>query len=108
MSQSKFFYSYTDFVNERINFKKVDRIGINRYDSPAALYYKLVFYFTEDSGLLGLNGVFSDDTNRIKNLCGAFYNIQGQIAQISGSCARLKKLPSCSFLFPLITTCRQR
>ena len=48
-------------TNERINFKKVDRVGINRYDSPAALYYKLVFYFTEDSGLLGLNGVFSDD-----------------------------------------------
>jgi hypothetical protein len=64
MSESKFFYSYTDFVNERINFKKVDRVGINRYDSPAALYYKLVFYFTEDSGLLGLNGIyggFSDD-----------------------------------------------
>lgn len=64
MSQSKFFYSYTDFVNERINFKKVDRVGINRYDSPAALYYKLVFYFTEDSGLLGLNGIhsaFSDE-----------------------------------------------
>jgi hypothetical protein len=75
MSESKFFYSYTDFVKERINFKKVDREGINRYDSPAALYYKLVFYFTEDSGLLGLHGVFSDyDTNRIKNICGAFYD----------------------------------
>lgn len=61
---TKFFYSYTNFVNERINFKKVDRKGVNRYDSPAALYYKLVFYFTEDSGLLGLHGVyggFSDD-----------------------------------------------
>lgn len=62
MSESKFFYSYTDFVNERINFKKVDREGINRYDSPAALYYKLVFYFTKDSGLLGLNDVYIDDS----------------------------------------------
>lgn len=68
MSESKFFYSYTDFVNERINFKKVDRVGLNRYDSPAALYYKLVFYFTEDSGLLGLNGVFSDDLKRYISL----------------------------------------
>lgn len=62
MSESKFFYSYTDFVKERINFKKVDREGINRYDSPAALYYKLVFYFTKDSGLLGLNDIYIDDS----------------------------------------------
>ena len=68
MSESKFFYSYTNFVNERINFKKVDRVGINRYDSPAALYYKLVFYFTKDSGLLGLNDVYIDDSiDDIKN-----------------------------------------
>ena len=60
MSENKFFYSYTDFVNERINFKKVDREGINRYDSPSALYYKLVFYFTNDSGLLGLNDIYID------------------------------------------------
>jgi hypothetical protein len=67
MSESKFFYSYTDFVKERINFKKVDREGINRYDSPAALYYKLVFYFTKDSGLLGLNDIYvSDDIDDIK------------------------------------------
>lgn len=62
MSESKFFYSYTDFVKERINFKKVDGEGINRYDSPSALYYKLVFYFTKDSGLLGLNDVYIDDS----------------------------------------------
>lgn len=59
---TKFFYNYTNFVEERINFKKVDRVGINRYDSPAALYYKLVFYFTEDSGLLGLNDIYIDDS----------------------------------------------
>lgn len=64
-NSTKFFYSYTDFVNERNNFKIVDRTGLNRYDSPAALYYKLVFYFTEDSGLLGLNGVFSDTDHYI-------------------------------------------
>ena len=68
MSESKFFYSYTDFVKERINFKKVDREGINRYDSPVALYYKLVFYFTKDSGLLGLNDIYIDDSiDDIKN-----------------------------------------
>lgn len=58
---TKFFYSYTDFVKERNSFKIVDRTGLNRYDSPAALYYKLVFYFTEDSGLLGLNDIYIDD-----------------------------------------------
>lgn len=58
---TKFFYSYTDFIEERNNFKIVDRTGLNRYDSPTTLYYKLIFYFTEDSGLLGLNGVFSDE-----------------------------------------------
>lgn len=58
---TKFFYSYTNFIEERNNFKIVDKTGLNRYDSPTALYYKLIFYFTEDSGLLGLNDVHIDD-----------------------------------------------
>ena len=57
------FYSYGDFIRERNSFKIVDRAGINRFDTPGALYYKLVFYFSDESGLLGLNGIDGFDTD---------------------------------------------
>lgn len=60
---SKFFYSYTDFIKDRINFKRVDTSGPNRFDSPAALYYKIVFYFSDENGLLGINNVNVNNTD---------------------------------------------
>ena len=60
---SKFFYSYTDFIKDRINFKRVDTSGPNRFDSPAALYYKIVFYFSDENGLLGINNVTVNNTD---------------------------------------------
>ena len=60
---SNFLYSYTDFIRDRINFKKVDSVGPNRFDSPAALYYKIVFYFSDEHGLLGLYNVTVDNTD---------------------------------------------
>lgn len=60
---SKFFYSYTDFIRDRINFKRVDTNGPNRFDNPAALYYKIVFYFSDENGLLGINNVTVNNTD---------------------------------------------
>jgi len=60
---SKFFYSYTDFIRDRINFKRVDTSGPNRFDNPAALYYKIVFYFSDENGLLGINNVTVNNTD---------------------------------------------
>jgi hypothetical protein len=53
----------------------VDDKGINRYDSPAALYYKIVFYFTDDNGLLGVYNIGDDahqDIINIKSMTPAF------------------------------------
>ena len=61
---SKFFYSYTDFIKDRINFKRVDTSGPNRFDSPAALYYKIVFYFSDENGLLGINNITVNNTDK--------------------------------------------
>lgn len=50
-------YSYSKFIKERKAFKEVDRIGVNRYDTPSALFFKILFYFSENHGLLGgVNG----------------------------------------------------
>lgn len=72
---NNFLYSYTDFIRERNFFKMVDDKGINRYDSPAALYYKIVFYFTDDNGLLGVYNIGDDahqDITNIKSMTPAF------------------------------------
>ena len=72
---NNFLYSYTDFINERANFVQVDKTGVNRYDSPANLYFKLVFYFTDESGLLGISGVSEVENpilKTIQNITAAF------------------------------------
>jgi hypothetical protein len=46
----------------------VDDKGMNRYDSPSALYYKIVFYFTDDNGLLGVYNLSEDIDNDISNI----------------------------------------
>jgi hypothetical protein len=61
------FYDYSRFIKDRNAFKTVDYEGINRYDAPSALYYKLVFYFTDESGLLGLDGINGFDTDILQN-----------------------------------------
>lgn len=65
---NNFLYSYTDFIRERNFFKMVDDKGMNRYDSPSALYYKIVFYFTDDNGLLGVYNLSDDIDNDIANI----------------------------------------
>lgn len=60
------FYSYGDLIYDRNRFRISDRVGINRFDTPNALFYKLVFYFSDESGLLGLDGIngFNDDVTK--------------------------------------------
>jgi hypothetical protein len=65
---NNFLYSYTDFIRERNFFKMVDDKGMNRYDSPSALYYKIVFYFTDDSGLLGIYNIGDETHAHIENI----------------------------------------
>jgi len=55
--------SYKDIIQSFRSFKKVDSKGFNRFDSPANLYFKIVFYFNEDQGLLGLDNMKFDDTS---------------------------------------------
>lgn len=57
------FYSYGQLIKNRNDFRITDRVGINRFDTPNALFYKLVFYFSDESGLLGLDGIngYNDD-----------------------------------------------
>ena len=61
------FYSYGDFIKARNTFRSVSYDGINRFDAPTALYYKLLFYFSDESGLLGLDGINGFDTNILDN-----------------------------------------
>ena len=65
---NNFLYSYTDFIRERNFFRMVDDKGMNRYDSPSALYYKIVFYFTDDSGLLGIYNIGNETHAHIENI----------------------------------------
>ena len=60
------FYSYGELIKNRNDFRITDRIGINRFDTPNARFYKLVFYFSDESGLLGLDGIngFTDDVTK--------------------------------------------
>ena len=60
------FYSYGDLIYDRNKFRISDKVGINRFDTPNALFYKLVFYFSDESGLLGLDGIngFNDDVTK--------------------------------------------
>lgn len=60
------FYSYGDLIYDRNRFRITDKEGINRFDTPNALFYKLVFYFSDESGLLGLDGIngFGDDVTK--------------------------------------------
>ena len=60
------FYSYGDLIYDRNKFRISDKVGINRFDTPNALFYKLVFYFSDESGLLGLDGIngFTDDVTK--------------------------------------------
>ena len=86
------FYSYGDLIKNRNNFKITDRVGINRFDTPNALFYKLLFYFSDESGLLGLDGIngFNDNvttalngidvkTNRIKNTAYNFLLLNDEL-----------------------------
>ena len=60
------FYSYGELIKRRNDFRITDRVGINRFDTPNSLFYKLVFYFSDESGLLGLDGIngFTDDVTK--------------------------------------------
>lgn len=49
-------HTYYDLFREKSLFRRVDHTGMGRFDNPAALYFKLAFYFSDNVGLLGCNG----------------------------------------------------
>lgn len=49
-------HTYYDLFREKSLFRRVDHEGMARFDNPAALYFKLAFYFSDDVGLIGCNG----------------------------------------------------
>ena len=69
MSKTNTIYSYAELMNDRINFRKVDYTGANRYDTPSALFFKLVFYFSDPNGLLALDGLdLASENNREQSI----------------------------------------
>lgn len=59
MMESNTFYSYSDFIRNRKNFKIVNDADI--FDAPAALFYKIIFYFNDEQGFLGVDRI-NDET----------------------------------------------
>lgn len=59
MMESNTFYSYSDFIRNRKNFKIVNDADI--FDTPAALFYKIIFYFNDEQGFLGVDRI-NDET----------------------------------------------
>ena len=59
-------HTYYDLYKEKSNFRRVDHTGAGRYDNPAALYFKLAFYFSDDVGLLGCNGYDLESVNELE------------------------------------------
>jgi len=57
--ESNTFYSYSDFIRNRKNFKIVNDADI--FDTPAALFYKIIFYFNDEQGFLGVDRI-NDET----------------------------------------------
>lgn len=55
--------SYSELIKARDNFRKVDRDGFNRFESPLNLYFRVMFNFTDSYGLLGLNGMSFDSVS---------------------------------------------
>lgn len=59
MMESNTFYSYSDFIRNRKNFKIVNDADV--FDTPAALFYKIIFYFNDEHGFLGVDRI-NDET----------------------------------------------
>lgn len=58
----KYNYSYGQLINDRNSFVQVDKTGANRFDIPGAVYFKILFYFSDENGLLGIENIGTDPT----------------------------------------------
>lgn len=97
--------SYADLIKSFQNFKKVDHEGFNRFDSPANLYFKIVFYFNEDNGLLGLNQMAFDDNstqfeNEVAALKSAFSKEDG--TEVGNSVKNFDKIKNTAYHYLLL------
>lgn len=86
MNKNNIYINYSELIKSLQNFKRVDYEGFNRFDSPSSIYFKIIFYFNEDQGLLGLNQMkFDNDTtefeNMIANLKSVYNNLDGDEEQ---------------------------
>jgi hypothetical protein len=53
------YYSYLDFIRNRKDFKVVNSEDI--FDNPSALFYKIIFYFNKENGLLGTDKILESE-----------------------------------------------
>lgn len=67
-------YSYTDLINSRRNFIRTAREGAAEYDDPEALYFKILFGFSDEYGLLSVPKESSKESENISNLKDQFSN----------------------------------
>lgn len=56
------YYSYLDFIRNRKDFKVVNSEDI--FDNPSALFYKIIFYFNNENGLLGTDKILESETTQ--------------------------------------------
>lgn len=54
---SNILYNYKDLISDIRRFKRVDSDGMGRFDTPSATYFKVCFYFDQENGLLGTEGM---------------------------------------------------
>lgn len=64
------YYTYKDLIDSRNKFVQVDRNGVNRFDVPGAIYFKILFYFSDENGLLGIENINSE--NNVNDLKAPF------------------------------------
>ena len=59
------YYSYLDFIQHRKDFKVVNSEDI--FDNPSALFYKIIFYFNNENGLLGTDKILENEITQFDN-----------------------------------------
>lgn len=72
MSKTLAYYTYRDLIDTRNKFVQVDKTGVNRFDIPGAVYFKILFYFSDENGLLGIENIDNPDAETISSLKAPF------------------------------------
>lgn len=72
LTNNNTYYSYSDFIRNRKDFKVVNDNDI--FDNPSALFYKIIFYFNNENGLLGTDKILTDEVKSINTIDDSYKN----------------------------------